>query len=142
MALADEVQLLVERKPAGILRMAAVDHVAERRHLPFRRSAQPHLSHEFAVHHGDLFARAQIGDGIGAPCRRHPEGDAAAGSAVVEAKHQSWTLRRAAMHERIDAERTVGADQPRLDAFNKVEIPAATSASHSRTPRDRRRPGR
>ena len=35
-ALAHVMQLLVERQPAGILRMAAVDHVAERRHLPFR----------------------------------------------------------------------------------------------------------
>ena len=44
---------------------------------------------------------------------RDAERDAAAGAAAVESEHQAGLLRRAAMDERIDAERAVFADQPR-----------------------------
>src|SRR5262249_38996662 len=43
------------------------------------------------------------------------------GPATVEAEHQPGPLGRAAMVERIDAERPVGADQPRLDALEMRE---------------------
>ena len=43
MALAHVMQLLLERQPAGILRVAAVDHVAERRHPPLRLAASSQI---------------------------------------------------------------------------------------------------
>ena len=43
------------------------------------------------------------------------------GAAVIESEHQARAFRGAAMHEGIDAERAMGADQPRLHAFDKVE---------------------
>ena len=53
--------------------------------------------------------------------RRHTKGDTAAGAATVEAKYQPRSFRRAAVHEGIDAERAVGADEPCLDPFDKIE---------------------
>ena len=52
---------------------------------------------------------------------RNAVGDAAAIAAAVEAEHQAGLLRRAAMHEGIDAERAVGADQPGVAALEEVE---------------------
>ena len=62
MALAHEMQLLLERQPAGILLVAAVDQVAERRHPLLRVVVEPDRAQDLAIDHGDLLARAQIGD--------------------------------------------------------------------------------
>ncbi len=114
MALADLMQLLVEREPAGILRMAAIDHVAQRRHPPVRMSEQRHVAQDFAIDLGDLLALAQIvRPPLRGSARRDAEGDAAAGAAAVEAEHEAGPLRRAAMHEGIDAERAVQPGDPR-----------------------------
>ena len=53
--------------------------------------------------------------------RRNAERDAAAGAAAVEPEHQAGLFRGAAMVERINAERTVLADQPRRNLFDEVE---------------------
>ena len=115
------MELLLKRETPGILRMAAVDHVAERAHRAFGLALEPHPPCTLAVNHGDLLALAQIRDGLGARRGRHPIGDAAASPATVEAEHQPRPLGRAAMVVRIDAERAVGADQPRLDALQECK---------------------
>ena len=70
---------------------------------------------------GGLLAAAQIVDGLVAQLGRDPEGDAAAGAAAVEPEHEAGLFRRAAMVERIDAERAMLADQPRRNLFDEVE---------------------
>jgi len=114
-------ELLRQRQPPGILHVPAVDHVDQRADPLPRLVLQPHRPHHLAIHRGDLLARAQIGDRIGAVLRRDPERDAAAGAAAVEAEHEARLFRRAAMHEGVDAERAMLANQP----------------SHSRTPTGR-----
>ena len=52
---------------------------------------------------------------------RDPERDAAAGAAAVEAEHKAGLFRRAAMHEGVDAERAMFADQPCRDLLDELE---------------------
>src|ERR1051325_7413943 len=117
----DVMKLLFQVEPAGILRVAAVDHVDERAHAPLGLAGDDHVAPGLAIHHGDLLARAQVGDGPGPQRALDPIGDAAAGAADVEAEHEPGSFRRAAMHERIDAERAMQADQPRRRALEMRE---------------------
>ena len=115
------VQLLLQREASGILHVAAVDHVAERRHASLGLALEPDGADALEIDRGDLLARAQIGDGARARGRRHPIGDAAAGAAMIETEHEARPFRRPAVDEGIDAERPVGADQPRLEPLQIVE---------------------
>src|SRR5262245_7954046 len=54
MALAHMVQLLLERKSAGILSVAAVDHVAQTRDPLLRIALEPDRAHAFAIDGGHL----------------------------------------------------------------------------------------
>src|SRR5262249_8693520 len=56
------MELLLEREPPGILRMAAIDHVAERAHRALGLALEPHAPFTLAVNRGDLLALAQIRD--------------------------------------------------------------------------------
>ncbi len=109
--LSHEMQLPIQRQAAGILRVAAVDHVAERLHALLRVVVEPDGPRDFAIDHGGLLAFAQIAKRLGAHAGRHAVGNAAAIAAAVEAEHQSGFFRRAAVHEGVDTERAVGADQ-------------------------------
>ena len=120
-ALAHKMQLPGKRQPAGILPVAAVDHVAERVHGLLRVVVEPDRAHGLAIDLGDLLARAQIIDGGAALCGRHPVGDAAAIAAAVEAEHQAGAFRGTAMDEGIDAKRPVGADQAGVAALEVFE---------------------
>src|SRR5882724_3989907 len=115
MALAHVMELLVERQTPGILRMAAVNHIEDRAHRSLGLALEPDAPDTFAIHHGDLLARPQIRDRLGAQGGCDPIPNPAAGATVVKAEHQTGTLGRSAMVERIDAERPMGADQPCLD---------------------------
>src|SRR5580692_7843519 len=125
MTLADEVELLGERQAAGILDVTAIDHVAKRPHTLPRVAVEPDRPHGLAVNHGNLLPRAQIADGghsvLRSDAKRHTE----AGAAPVEPKHKAQPLGSAAMHERIDAERAVRADETGRDAFKvgKARLP-------------------
>src|SRR3954469_4410296 len=121
MALAHVMKLLVERQTPGILRMAAVDHVAERAHCPLRLALEPDPSNALAVHHGDLLACPQISDGLGAQGACDPIRNAAACAAAIKAEHQTGALSRPAMVERANAERPVGPNQPRLEPIQKLK---------------------
>ena len=101
--------------------MAAVDHVAQRRDLARRLALEPDPPHAFAIDPGRLLAPAQIGDGLRPVGGRHPERDALAGAAAVETEHEAGPLGRAAVNERIDAQRPVGAGQAGLDALAEIE---------------------
>src|SRR5262245_10281822 len=93
-SLAHVVDLLLEREPPGILRMAAIDHVADRRHHALRVALEPHLPDEFPINHGHLLARAQIADSLCALPGCDAESHAAAGAATVEPQHEPRPFRR------------------------------------------------
>src|SRR5664279_5226203 len=97
MTLADIMELLGKGEAAGILLMAAVDHVAQRLLVLLGVVIEPDPAPGLAVDHGDLLARAQIIDRLRPFAGRHLVGDAAAIAAAVKAEHQAWPLRRAAM---------------------------------------------
>src|SRR5262245_10301942 len=102
--------------------MRAIDHVAERSDGLLRLAPQPYASKGLAIDGRYLFARAQVSHGCCALGRRDPKRDTVTGAAAVEPEYQARPLRRAAMHERIDAERAMRADEPSLDPFNKGKI--------------------
>ena len=56
--LAHVVQLLLERQSAGVLRMSAVDHIAQRRYALFGLTLEPDRPDTLAIDGGDLLARA------------------------------------------------------------------------------------
>ena len=122
MALPAIMQLVGEAEAAGILPVAAIHHVTERGGALPRIVVEPDPPPGLDIDHGDLLARAQIIDGLGAFARRHPVGDAAAIAAAVKAEHQAGLFRRAAMDEGIDAKGAVGADQSRIAALEEFEI--------------------
>ena len=121
MTLPDVMHAFRKRQPSGILHMAAIDDEAQRPYLPPRFLLELDPPHRFQIDCRHLFAPAQIGDGLLARRGCDPKGDAAAHAAAVEPQHQAGPLRRAAMDERIDAQRPVQADQPRRHAFDEVE---------------------
>src|SRR5215470_11637634 len=108
MALAHVMELLVERQTPGILRMAAVDHVADCAHCSLGLALEPDAPDTLAIHHGDLLACPQIRNRLGAQSSGDPICNAAAGAAVVKAEHQAGALCRPAVVERIDAEGAMG----------------------------------
>src|SRR4051812_45192967 len=119
MVAADMMKLLVERETAGILGVAAVDHVAERRNGLI--ALEPDPAQTFAVDHCDLLAGPQVLDGRCPIGGGNPKRDAAAGADVVEAEDETRPFRRAPMEKRIDAERSVRADQAGLMPFDERE---------------------
>ena len=141
-ALAHVMKLLVERKPAGILLVAAVDHVAERGDALSRVVVEPDRALGLAVDHGDLLALAQVFDGArraappppGRRCRgscRRGRGRAP-GRAFPACRGGRRNRRRAP-----GARRSAGPG-----GAPGSRSPAATSASHSRRPTGRRWMGR
>jgi len=64
-----------------------------------------------AIDRGDLLALAQIGDGFVFGTLLHTKHDAAAGTTVIEAEHETRLLARAAVEDGIDAERAMRAFQ-------------------------------
>jgi len=117
MALTHMMELRMERQPPGILRMSTVYHIAQRGHPLVWPVLQHDGANDFPIYRGHLLALAQIGDRVCALRGAHSICDAAAGAAAVEPKHEPGPLRRAAMHEGIDAQRPVCPNQPGLKAL-------------------------
>ncbi len=122
MPLTNVMQLLLERKPAGILPVSTVDHVAQCRHPLLGLALEPDRARAFAIDRGDLFARAQIGDGPSAFGCGHTVSDAATGPTPVKTKHQARPLRCSAVDKGINAEGSMSADEPRLDTFDEPKL--------------------
>jgi hypothetical protein len=117
MSLPYQLDLAVEIKASGILDVSAIDHVSERHHLPRRYRSERDPAHGFKVNGGHLFAFAEIEDRGVALGRCYPVGDAAAGAATVQPKHQAGLLWGPAMDEGVYAEAPVKSDEPRRDAL-------------------------
>src|SRR6185312_16239931 len=121
MGLPHHLELPVVRQPAGVLSMAAVDRIAKRFDAALRLAFQPDVPGQLTVHRGGLLAFAQIGERRGALARRHAVGNAAAGTAEIEAEHEARTLGGAAVVERIDAQRAMHADDVGWDPLEEFE---------------------
>src|SRR5262249_52282338 len=105
MTLTHMMQLRIDRQPPGILRMSTVDHIAQRGYPLVRPMLQHDGANDFPIYRCHLLALAQIGDRARALCGAHTVGDAAAGAAAVEPKHETRPLGGPTMHEGIDAQR-------------------------------------
>src|ERR1700689_1743934 len=116
-ALPHIVHALLDREPAGILHVAAVDDVGERPHLAARLVLELDPPHRLEIDAGDLLAAAPIGDGALALRGSDAEGDAAAHAAAVEAQNQAGLFRGAAMDVGKDAEPPVQPNEPRRHPF-------------------------
>jgi hypothetical protein len=81
MSLAYQMELAVEIEAPGILRMAAIDHIDERRDRPCRSGRKGDLPHGLPIHHGALLALPEVLEGCVAARGSHSIGDAAAGAA-------------------------------------------------------------
>lgn len=90
-------------------------------HALLRVIIEPDPAPRLMVDARNLFAAAQILDGLRPPARCYPIGNAAAVSTAVKTEHQSRLCRRSAMHKRIDAKRTMRSDQARISPFEKIE---------------------
>jgi len=90
-------------------------------HTLLRIIIEPDPPPSLTVDARDLFAATQVFDGLGPLARCNPIGNAAAVSSAVKTEHQSRLCRRPAMHKRIDAKRTMRADQARISPFEKIE---------------------
>jgi hypothetical protein len=111
MALTNQMELLIDRERAGVLHVPAVDAEHQRPHAPLRLRDDFDPPIGFEIDAGRLLALAQVGDGLFAQAGGDAVGYAAAGAAPIETEDEARTFRGAAMHERIDAERAVQADQ-------------------------------
>ena len=90
-------------------------------HALLRIIIEPDPAPRLTIDERDLFAAAQILDGLRPLARCYAIGNAAAVSSAVKTEHQSRLCRRPAMHKRIDAKRTMRADQARISPFEKIE---------------------
>src|SRR6202030_3527680 len=107
------VHALLDREPAGILHMAAVDDVGERPHLAARLVLELDPPHRFQIDAGDLLAAAQIGDCAVALGSGDAVSDTAAHAATVKPQNQAGLFRGAAVDMGKDAERPVQPNEPR-----------------------------
>src|SRR4029078_10117362 len=101
--------------------MPAIDHIAQRGYPTCCMRAEPELPHGLAIYGRYLLTFSQICDGARAGCGANEVSHAAAGAAVVEPKHEAWPLGRAAMHERVHAQRTMCPGEARLDPLDKTK---------------------
>ena len=122
MALSAVVQLLGQRKAAGILDMTAVDHIAEGRDLARGLALEQDSTHAFAIDAGGLLARAQIGDRFGPVGGCHPKRGPLAGPAAVEAEHQPRSLGRAPVYDGLNGKRPMPPDEQRPEALRKRKV--------------------
>src|SRR6202171_3227338 len=120
-ALPHIMQALLDREPAGILHMAAVDDVGERPHLAARLVLELDPPHRLEIDGGDLLAAAQIGDGAVTLRGGDTEGDAGAHAAAGETHNQAGFLWRAAVDVGKHAERPVQPNEPRRHPLPHVK---------------------
>lgn len=90
-------------------------------HALLRIVVEPYSAPGLAVDERDLLAAAQIVDGLCPPTRRDPVGNAAAIAPAIKAEYEPGLCRRAPMHERIDAKRTMRPDQACISPLKKIE---------------------
>jgi hypothetical protein len=120
-AVAYNAKLLRQRELAGILHMAAVDHVADRLDAALGVADENDRADALEIHTRHLFAFAQIGERSGPLACRHPVRNTAAHAALIKPEHEAGAFRCTTVDERIDAQGAVRADQPRRNPLGIVE---------------------
>src|SRR5262249_5890457 len=113
MTLAHVMQLVVEIKPPGVLRMALIDNVDKRGDPTLRIAQQHHRSHDLSIDFGDLLTRAQIGNRCGPLVGNDPIRKTATGASAIKAQDEAGALWCSTMDEGIDAQCTMQAEKPR-----------------------------
>ena len=98
MTLSGIVQLLCEAEPPGILAMASVDDITQRRHAFLRVVVEPDSAPCLPIDPGYLFTRAQVFDRFRPLGQSNSVRDTAAITAAIEAEYQAGFLRSSAMH--------------------------------------------
>ena len=121
MTLSRVVQLFREAQPSSVLAMSPIDDITQRMHAFLRAVVEPNPPPSLTIDPGYLFAGAQVLDRLRAPGRGHLVSDAAAVAAAIQSKHQAGSLRSSAMHERIDAQRAMGAHKARAAPLKEVK---------------------
>ena len=116
------MQLLLQRQPSGILRVAAVHNVAEPRDPLRGLTAEPDRPNDLPINRCYLLAFAQISNDIGALLYADPVGQAATRTAVIEAKHEPRPLRGAPMDEGVDAQRPMRPDEASFNALHEGKV--------------------
>ena len=118
-AFSDKAGHIVERQPTGVLSVAAVDHISERRDAAAVGKAQPDGFFEIDRRH--QFPLAQIGDGRGAVLSCDAKSDALTGAPPVQSEHQSRSFGRAAVHVRKNAQRPMISMHPGQGAIDIIK---------------------
>jgi len=128
MSLAHEQKLMIEREPAGVLRMSAIDAINEPGHPPFWGPQDGNRTIGLDIDLGHLLTAAQILNRFGPPLGGNPERHAAACPATIQPQYEARFFRSTAVHEGVDTQRPMQADQPSRRALDEIE----TRAPHQR----------
>ena len=140
--LPDQMQPLIERELAGILRMAAIDHIGQRLDPAVRVAEQRHVAQHLEIDRGHLLALAQIGD-RGARDRRRRRGRRCRGRRRRGRARAQGPASPACRDGRRNRRRASGAARSPAPAPSRErQSPAATAASRSRKPTNLRGFGR
>lgn len=121
MTLSRVVQLFREAQPSSVLAMSPIDDITQRMRAFLRVVVEPNPPPSLTIDPSYLFAGAQVLDCFRAPGRGHSVSDAAAVAAAIQSEHQAGFLRSSAMHERVDAQRTMGAHKACAAPLKEVE---------------------
>jgi len=96
---AHKPKLMIEREPARVLRMPAIDAINEPGHPPFRGAQYGDRAKGLDIDLGHLFTRAQVVDCFGPRLGRNPERHTAAGPATIQPEYEARLFRSTAVHE-------------------------------------------
>jgi hypothetical protein len=136
---AHKPELMIERKPARVLRMPAINAINESSHAPFRGAQQGDCAISLDIDPGHLFALAQVADRFGPRLGRDPERDTAACPATIQPEYEARLFRSTAVHEGVDTQRAVQADQPSRHALDEIEARAPHQRAVTENPKVARR---
>ena len=116
-----EPHLMVERQSTRILRVTAIDAINEAAHLLFRGAQNGDCAIGLDIYLGHLLTRAQVVDCLGTRLGRNPERDAAARPATVQPEYEARFFRSTTVHEGVDTQGAMQADQARGRALYEIE---------------------
>jgi hypothetical protein len=117
----DEPKLMVEREPARVLRMPAIDVINEPSHPPFGGAQDGDCAIGLDIDLGHLLTAAQIFNRFGLRLGRNPERDTAACPATIQPEYKARFFRSTAVHEGVDTQGAMQADQPSRRALHEIE---------------------
>ena len=139
MPFAYKPELMIEREPACVLRMPAIDAINKPGHPPFRGAKHGDCAIGLDIDLGHLFTRAQVVDCFGPRLGRNPERDTAAGPATIQPEYEARLFRSTAVHEGVDTQCAMQANQPGRGALDEIEARAPHQRAVTENPKVARR---